>query len=85
MASIQQCSFDIPEGDGACREVMMDDSASRAVVAYHRNFSLPFSLSQGTAAFSTIEHIILSKTRDKLPLLICFGVCKVLAPFEPFI
>lgn len=76
MASIQQCSFDIPEGDGACGEVMMDDSARRAVVAYHTNFLTSFSLSQGIAAFLTIVHIILSKTRDRLPLLICFGVCK---------
>lgn len=38
LASIPLCSFDLPEGDGACKEMMKDDSARRAVVAYHRNF-----------------------------------------------
>lgn len=40
LLSIQLCSFDLPEGDGACKEVMKDDSARRAAVAYRRNFSI---------------------------------------------
>lgn len=40
LVSIQLCSFDLPESDGACKEVMKDDSARRAAVAYCRNFLL---------------------------------------------